>query len=942
MEKAVRYKSQKTNLVPANDKTSQQIDGKNTLEKEVRSLKKMGTNTKENTIKKMPSREGTLKKMPTREGTLTKVPLGEGSFKKAFTRELTTEDSSVPPRVSSPYMHPVKRGLSNKQIKAPILLKSTTTNQIIADLKKSDELVQIREQNEEDENFENSQQSSHNEENNNEPEDEVDNLNQNFLNVEEEENQNEDEEDEEGSVVFLDQYISLEEEEKIKKSLKQFQWFQEITDDMLDPIMEELIECQMEAGKYLYEEGETGNYFYILKKGKIEVLVNNEKVGEYKDWDCFGELALIQKCKRTETVRCLTTIDVFILDGEVFREQLTQMTNQKLREKLDFLELVPTFKSLSNIEKNNLASLLTQVEFEQGQLIVKEAQVGDKMYIIKSGIVSCRFRSREIRKLYEKEFFGQNSILLDSKRSMDVYAVTKTYLYEVSRKSLEEALGPSYKETILYSSFKDILQRTTFFKELFMDSQVDSLFKSFKMKIYKNGEIVYCKDWLDKSLNKKIVILIEGNLVKDNTILSPVDFIAKRGEIFGENLVKEETLTYNVLAFTDCLFLEASWENIIKNLHLENNEKSLNLFERMNKLKKIAIFKNFSEPKLISLASSMKKQKFQEGEIIVQEGTPGEMFYLITKGSVKVTQRGKLLRELEEGNCFGEIALINKAIRTASVYAINTVVCYRLTKDEFDTIIDNPIIKEYLAKKSSLQDTSIRLKDLTYVKFLGKGKFGSVSLVHTKNILYAIKAVSRKMAEKQKILCKYFVSERKIMLQLDHPFIIKMVKTLKNENYCFFMLEYINGKNMDDVLNSRKIKRNVFETKFYIASILVMIDYLHNKSIGHRDIKPSNIMIEDNGYLKMIDFGTSKKIEDFTHTIIGTPHYIAPEVLLGKGYSLSCDYWSIGICMFEIFYGCYPFGANATDILEVYKDVLHRYQILICYLIIKYFYFLGS
>ena len=103
-----------------------------------------------------------------------------------------------------------------------------------------------------------------------------------------------------------------------------------------------------------------------------------------------------------------------------------------------------------------------------------------------------------------------------------------------------------------------------------------------------------------------------------------------------------------------------------------------------------------------------------------------------------------------------------------------------------------------------------------------------------------------------------------------------------------------------------------------------MLDYLQKKNIAHRDIKPSNIMIDNNGYLKMIDFGTAKILSstDYTSTIIGTPHYIAPEILQGRGYSLSCDFWSLGICMYEIFYGKYPFGNYANEVIEIYKDVL--------------------
>lgn len=378
-----------------------------------------------------------------------------------------------------------------------------------------------------------------------------------------------------------------------------------------------------------------------------------------------------------------------------------------------------------------------------------------------------------------------------------------------------------------------------------------------------------------------------------------------------------------MIAQPDCIALETNWGNLIKSLNISFSNKTLNIYKRLNKLRKIYIFKNLSEQKLIALSKLMKKEKFNQNQFIVKEDTEGDKFYLINKGRVKIVRDNKTIRELEKGNYFGEISLLNKENRTASVIAIEETICYVLSKDDFLSIIDQNIL-DSIKSKIYLQDTSVQLKDLYYIKFLGKGKFGNVSLVHNKKNLYAIKAVSRRAAEKQKILSKYFVAEKKIMLALDHPFVMKYVKSLKNESYCFFLLEFINGKNLDDYLTERKYLRNTQETKFFIASLLIVIDYLHKKSVAHRDLKPSNIMIDKMGYLKIIDFGTAKIINDFTQTIIGTPHYIAPEILIGKGYSLTSDYWSMGICMYEIFYGSYPFGNSATDILEVYKDILHK------------------
>ena len=83
-------------------------------------------------------------------------------------------------------------------------------------------------------------------------------------------------------------------------------------------------------------------------------------------------------------------------------------------------------------------------------------------------------------------------------------------------------------------------------------------------------------------------------------------------------------------------------------------------------------------------------------------------------------------------------------------------------------------------------------------------------------------------------------------------------------------------------------------------------------------------MINTQGYLQLIDFGTAKRIKDFTCTIIGTAYYISPEILTGKGYSYSCDYWSVGIITFEIYYNYYPFGNEANDPMEVYREVLKK------------------
>lgn len=118
-----------------------------------------------------------------------------------------------------------------------------------------------------------------------------------------------------------------------------------------------------------------------------------------------------------------------------------------------------------------------------------------------------------------------------------------------------------------------------------------------------------------------------------------------------------------------------------------------------------------------------------------------------------------------------------------------------------------------------------------------------------------------------------------------------------------------------------------------------MLRYLHERSIIYRDLKPENLICDSDGYLKMVDFGASKCLSSFfnkegveehndefierTFTMVGTPHYMAPEMLNHVGYTYSSDYWSFGIILFEIVCGFVPFGYDQTDVFQIYEAIQH-------------------
>ena len=722
--------------------------------------------------------------------------------------------------------------------------------------------------------------------------------------------------------------ISTEEEAEIQKGIREHFVHQDLSQDILSLVMNELIYCSVSKDKVIYQEGEEGNFFFIIGEGEVQSTKKGKVEKTYKTWDCFGAVSLLSQAKREETMISSAKVSLFCIDGESFRDIINRINEKILKERFLFLNQIAIFKSLDNISKYNVAQKIILKKYQACDLIISRGDIGNNLYIIKEGLVSCRIGVKEVRKLGNNDYFGQNAILVDVKRALDVVALQTTTCYELSRDSLKEALGNDYINVILFCFFTHSIERTTYLKDLFIQSVIHEIFKVFKIKKYDRQqgiiETVTSDSKVTITQNKKIIIILDGGIYKQN----PLTIIGEKGKVLGEEIFKDysQALPNDLVAYPDCISLEANIEDLCQVMKIDlNNVKPLNVLNRISKLKKLNLFKNLSEKTLELIARKLQKIKYEKDEVIVAEKTFGETFYLISKGNVRVSINGKVLRNIEKGNCFGENVLLKEGEqRTATVTANEKVTCYVLTKKEFDIILANKTIKNYLLKQLALQNTTISLSDLFYIKPLGKGKFGTVSLVHNKENVYAIKAVSRTLVDRQKILSKYFLNERRIMLSLDHPFVVKMVKSLKNEFFCFFLIEYVNGKNLDEYLSKRKQKKNIYETQFYIGNILLMLEYLQKKFLAHRDIKPSNIMIDSNGYLKMIDFGTAKVLTDYTNTVIGTPHYIAPEILQGKGYSLSCDFWSLGICMYEIFYGQYPFGQFATEVIEIYKEVLHK------------------
>jgi cGMP-dependent protein kinase len=165
--------------------------------------------------------------------------------------------------------------------------------------------------------------------------------------------------------------------------------------------------------------------------------------------------------------------------------------------------------------------------------------------------------------------------------------------------------------------------------------------------------------------------------------------------------------------------------------------------------------------------------------------------------------------------------------------------------------------------------------------------------------------------------------EREISLEIDHAFIKKLITTYKDIKRIYFLSEFLSNISLSDVMKELN-DMPLHSIKFYIACTILFLEYMHKRDIVYRRLNPKNISIDEEGYPKFINLSSAKKIKGRTYTMIETlPHYLAPEVILGKGYGLSVDYWSLGVMMYELLYKIMPFGDDETDIYRLYKIILN-------------------
>lgn len=728
--------------------------------------------------------------------------------------------------------------------------------------------------------------------------------------------------------------ISPESRRFLNKVLQKHFLFSALEDEERNSLID-YMSCQTYAtGEIIFTQGQKGDCCYVIQSGTFTVSIDDRELKQLKAKHTFGELALLYNVSRTGTVSCFDAGVLWLLDERNFRSCMKKLNGKHLSKVKGFLDSDPSFQVLREEERDLLAGVCSVQIFQRGEQILREGEVGDWMFIVAEGNVATVDQYGNMVVKHPGTILGSTGLMYTKRQICGTKAVDQVTCLALGKSHIERLIGP-VEHVLRRSAIKSLIMDNVdsvrsgeldFFKHL-TDEQQNILIDNLEDVSYEEGDMI-----TSRGAQAQFIIIMDGEIA-----IVPESMIEQgvRPHACARDMAKEvltSGLTLGAKALVENLPME-EWTVARSRvrMHRVGYETVLKVFSeplseviRLNEIKKVLsdvfLFKNLPEEQIERTIRCLEKQTYIAGDVIVKQGDDARHFFLIQSGVICIMKDGKKLRTLGRWDYFGERGLLLQEKRSATCQAENSCICLSLDAGIFRDIVG--MFRRQLEHRMYLQDLDITMADLRLKAVVGRGTFGIVKLVkyrEDESKVYALKCVNKMQVVRQHQQ-KGLMVERDINAQCYHPCIVQFIKTFQDENDVYFLTEFLGGGDLFYAI--REIGNlSKAQSQFYSASIVLALEYLHGRNIMYRDLKPENVLLDFAGNAKLVDFGCCKKALR-TSTLVGTPEYLAPEVILGKGYTCAIDWWALGVMVHEFIVGPLPFGRESEDQLEMFRQIL--------------------
>jgi CRP-like cAMP-binding protein len=667
-------------------------------------------------------------------------------------------------------------------------------------------------------------------------------------------------------------------------------------------------------------------------------------------------------------------------------KQSSKVENKDFADTMHFLNQVPLFKRLPKDQHPLLAAACVTCEFKKDQVIIKQGDVGNEFFVIKTGEAQVTVNGNKVAALKGGDYFGENALLRDEPRTATITADGTLEAFKIKREKFQElglneklqfanrkAVGaggggrtlktkdPSPKNdqerTLIAEALRknENLQTMVTLDENRVKEMIDVAWKetiTAGKDIITEGDLNADYFYVVQEGTFEIFIMEQGD--KADNAPQSAEKAANRGESkFVSSVTKggsfgELALLYivpraaTVKAKTDATVWVIDRMNFKNILMKVSDEK---IAEYVKYLNRVEILAPLLQEEKKALAQALIEMHFTKGEVILQQGEPGNTFYILYDGEVTVLKDAVEQTKLnaspsrQTAQFFGERALMTSEPRAATVQvSSSTAKALALDRDSFQMLLGplEELIKRSqegagrasLIKKPGTsvnpndkpRDKILR-KDLQKIGLLGCGGFGTVELWEHKRSgdTYAMKGLSKGYIVKTGMQDSV-MNEKNILMMTNSLFIIKLYECYNGSQTLYFLMEPALGGELYATYNRKGFHGSEKHAKFYSAGTTFAFEHCHERRIIYRDLKPENLLMNDQGQLKLTDMGLAKFVIGKTYTTCGTPDYFAPELIASTGHTIAVDWWMLGILVFELMSGHPPFESAYP--MQIYSKVM--------------------